>query len=158
MRSQILDVILTNTYTLPDLKHRVRILKEVLENRIFGGSDLKLAAPDSNWVETLAKDFLSQFNKDNLYQLFDSMDETINNIPPLVIYLAFEPNEETKAQISQWLRSNLTKKFIFEIKLDPSLIGGAALVWQGVYKDYSLRTKIEVQKEVILTEFKKYIT
>ena len=156
--NDILSLMLENTYTLPDLKHRMRILKEYLEAQIFGNKDLAFDPEDSKWLTNLPTDLLSQFNKDNLPSALENLEQQINKLSPLTLYLSFEPDKNTIAAIYFWLRQNLSQKSILEIKFDPSLIGGSALVKDGVYKDYSLRAHIEEQKEIILTEFKKYIT
>ncbi len=153
----MIDVILQNTYTLADLKHRLRILKEYLEGQIFL-SPSSLSVDDQTWVNSLPKDFLNQFNKDNLSGLFDRLEKELAKISPLVLYLSFNPDPETVSRLSLWLKNNLTQPYLLEIKLDPGLIGGCALVLQGIYQDYSLRARIQQQKNLILQEFKRYIS
>lgn len=156
--NSILDIILENTYTMPDLKHRVRILKNYLEAKIFNKTSIEETIPDdSSWLASLPHDFLEQFNKNNISELFENLEQEINKITPLVIYLSLDMNEQVKSKISAWLRQNLTQKIIFETRFDPSLIGGLAFTFNGIYKDYSMRTRIEQQKELILSEFKKYV-
>ena len=41
--------------------------------------------------------------------------------------------------------------------VDPRLIAGAALVWKGVYRDYSLRAKLEQKRQELLEEFRKFL-
>ncbi len=153
----ILTTLLTNTYTVQDLRHRVRILKSHLENILFGHHTEQLSPEDSRWIGSLPHSFTNQFNKDNVYPLFDQLEDQIKKLNPLVIYLAFEPGQEQIEKIGQWFKKNLAKLPVFEIKVDPGLLGGVALVNSGVYKDYSLRSKIQEQEETILAEFKKYI-
>ena len=156
--NNILDIILESTYTMSDLKHRVRILKNYLETKIYSKtSNEEIIPADSNWIISLPKDFLDQFNKDNISDTFENLEQAINKIAPLVIYLSIDLNEQVKSKISTWLRQNLTQKIIFETRFDPSLIGGIALTFNGIYKDYSLRARINEQREIILTEFKKYV-
>lgn len=157
--NDILNLMMENTYTLPDLKHRLRILKEYLEAQVFSkNTSLSFDPEDSAWLNSLPSGLFSQFNKDNLPDIFTTLEQTIDKISPLTLYLSFEPNKEIVSAISAWLRQNLSQKPILEIKFDPGLIGGCALVKDGIYKDYSLKARIEEQKEVILTEFKKYIS
>lgn len=156
--NNILNIILENTYTLPDLKHRVRILKNYLEVKIFNKTSSEEIIPaDSDWLSSLPKDFLFKFNKNNISEFFENLEQEINKISPLVIYISFDINEQVKSKINAWFRQNLTSKIIFETRFDPNLIGGLALTFNGIYKDYSLRARIEEQREVILTEFKKYV-
>ena len=153
----ILDTILTNTYTIQDLHHRVRLLKSHLENILFGHHREELSPEDSSWISSLPEIFISQFNKDNIYSSFSEVEGQIKLLSPLVVYLAFEPGQEQIDSIGQWFKKNLAKLPVFEIKIDPGLLGGVALVNGGVYKDYSLKSRIQEQGEIILAEFKRYI-
>ena len=67
-----------------------------------------------------------------------------------IIFIPFELPEEGMAALGQRMRRLFGKNFLAEIKLDPNLLAGAALVWDGVYKDYSLREKIEDNRERII--------
>lgn len=157
--NDILSLMLENTYTLPDLKHRLRILKEYLEGQIFGQEITSMLSPeDQTWLKSLSSDLLNQFNKNNISSTMENLEQQINELHPLVLYLSFEPDQNTIKAIGLWVRQNLSQKPILEIKYDPFLIGGCSLVRDGIYKDYSVKARIEEQKEVILTEFKKYIT
>lgn len=154
----ILDTILTNTYTMTDLRHRIRILKAYLKNLLFGqAKSLELPPEDVAWLNALSKDFISQFSKDNLYSKFSELEKKLSSLSPLVVYLSFEPGREQIDAIGGWIKKNLTTSPLIEIKIDPGLLGGVALVNKGVYKDYSLRARIQQNGETILTEFKKYI-
>ena len=152
----LLDTILTNTYTMQDLHHRLRILKLYFETKQFGGK-FEFSPEDLAWLNSLGEDFFSKFTKENFYNNFLELEKKISLLIPLIIYLSFEPAKEQIELIGLWIKKNLTQKLLFEIKIDPGLIGGVALVYKGVYKDYSLRSKIQEQNETILTEFKKYI-
>lgn len=153
----ILDTILTNTYTVQDLRHRVRLLKSHLENILFGHHREELSPEDSSWISSLPESFISQFNKDNIYSSFSELEGQIKTLNPLVLYLTFEAGQEQIEQIGLWVKKKLTQAKVFEIKIDPGLLGGIALVNGGVYKDYSLKSRIQEQEETILAEFKKYI-
>lgn len=154
----ILDTILTNTYTIQDLHHRVRILKSQLENKLFGQSQTNEFSPDdSGWLSSMPPLFIKEFTKDNFYSSFNELEDQIKKLKPLVIYLGFEPKQQQIESIGEWLKNNLNQTKLFEIKIDPSLLGGVALVNGGVYRDYSLRTRIQEQSQTILAEFKKYI-
>lgn len=151
----LLETILETTYTLHDLKHRVRVLRSYLELKLFGNESADFPAEDMAWLSSLPQDFFSQFQKEKLTSIFTSLEQQINQINPLTIYLAFKPEVAEIAQIYSWVRQNLTTKVVIETKFDPSLIGGVALVWNGVYKDYSLKAKIESQNPQLMEEFKK---
>jgi hypothetical protein len=156
MENELFDIVLSNVYTLRELKHKLRILKSYLESNVFGSKVTDLPADDANWISSLPQDFLQKFTKDNLTKIFTDFENKIKTLSPLIIYTSFEPTAVEIEKIHLWLKQNSTQR-LFETKLNPDLIGGAAFVQNGVYKDYSLRQRINEQKDLILTEFKKYV-
>lgn len=160
MNNNILDQILKNTYTVDRLKKRVKALKTALTEEYFGGGDetnLNLDKQEKEWLKSLPADFLKNFNKDDFNEIFSSLESQISSLKPLTVYLAFEPEEKELSEIAGFVRTNFLKNLLLDVKLDPSLIGGCALIWNGIYKDYSLRARLEGNKEQILGEFKQFL-
>lgn len=152
----ILNIILNNTYSLHQLKHRLSILKTYLQNTLFGATPSQIQPADLLWLKSLPPSFFQNFNASNLSDTFIQLEKSIASLKTLTLYLTFEPDDEALSQIGQAIRK-LFGQLLLDIKYDPSLIAGAALVWQGVYKDYSLRSKIEDKKGMILQSFKKFL-
>lgn len=161
--NQILTTILANTYSLTQLKHRVRILKTNLLKTFFGTepgytSEVNLAPQDLNWLKSLPADLYQKFTKENVYQIFSDLDDNIAHLPILTMYLTFEPDEPALTQLGSFTRKQFSlPNLLLDIKLDPNLIAGTALVWKGRYKDYSLRLKIEEKKSEIFTGFRRFL-
>ena len=153
--SDILTTILNNTYTLTQLKHRVLVLKSYLEQQFFM-TDKAQTQPDL-WIKTLPTDFLTKFNKDNLSSIFQGLEEEIQKIQALTLYLTFDPDETTIMSIGEFVRRTFGSLILLDIKYNPNLIAGAAIVWKGIYKDYSLRSKIEQKKPEVLQSFKQFL-
>lgn len=151
--------ILKNTYTLSGLRRHVRILKDYLINKIFTQNQqpADISAEDGIWLNSLGGSFINQFNKDNIYPIFDEIDKSLDKMSALNIYLPFPQNDQIQAQIGQFIFKTFGKTILFDIKFDPNLIAGCALSWQGIYKDYSLRKRIEDNKAQIIGSFKKYL-
>lgn len=157
--SNLLGVILENTYTLDVLKKRIKALKERVNIELFG---LKIDPKFQNkehlaWIDSLGKDFFKVFTKDDFQEVFEKLDHQISEISPLVIYFAFDPGPSQTVLIGGWLRQNLGKDFIFDIKLDYSLIGGCAFVWKGVYRDYSIKARLSENRQKIIESFRGFL-
>lgn len=170
MVADLLDQLLANTYTQTEALSRLRALRDLILVQLFGSKTKSTRAerppsPDGMgptgqqtlWLTSLDKDFYSQFNRKNVYGLFDSLEREIKKNKPLVIYLPFELPEESVTDLGQRLRKNFGKNFLAEIKIDPLLIAGCSLVWNGIYKDYSIRQKITDNRERILAMIGEYI-
>ncbi len=155
----ILAIILKNTYSLTQLKHRLRILKSNLLKTIFGNNqDNSAVSPaDLNWLQSLPPGLYQQFNKDNVYQIFTNLEEEVAHLQNLIMYLPFEPDDTTINQIGAIARQTFFPALLLDIKFDPNLIAGAVLSWKGIMRDYSLRTQIEARKEEISQGFKKFL-
>lgn len=172
MEEQLLNEILRDTYTLESFKRRSIALKLHLEEKIFksSGDDkgepvglLKGLSKGSldearMWANSFNEKLLDEINQDNFRQIFNSNDKFISEASSLSIYFVFVPDEKQIEEIGQWLRKSLNnQKLIFSVKVDPSLIGGCAIAYKGVYKDYSLRAKIGANKEKLVEEFRRYL-
>lgn len=154
----ILNIILKDTFTLTQLKTRVRVLKSNLLKTFFGGeTKLTLSPQDLSWLKSLPPSFYQQFTKDNVYKIFVDLENKIQNLKLLTIYLTFEPDDVVVKEIGIMVRKTFGSFLPLDIKYDPTLIAGCALVWKGVYRDYSLRAKIEERKGEILEGFKKFL-
>lgn len=155
--NDLLNIILNDTFSQAQLKHHLLILRSHLSQKIFG-SEAQFSPADVNWLNSLPQNFFSQFNNQNAYQLLDALDAEAKKITPLVIYLAFEADEGTILQICNFARTALQKPdLILDVKFNPLLIAGCSLSWKGIYKDYSLKAKIDQRKEEILQSFKKFL-
>lgn len=155
---ELLSQILVETYTHTDALRRLRALKELLVQRLFSKShDLTVSEPeDINWMYRLGENFYNQFNDQNVYQLCEYFEAQIKQKEALIIYIPFEMPYLEKVKMTALLRRSYGEEFLTEFKLDPQLIGGCALVWRGIYRDYSIKQKIKQNQEGILSTFRVY--
>lgn len=84
-------------------------------------------------------------------EFFTKIQETIAGLPVVPITLAFEPKEQTLKILSDWFMINLKKQVLFDISVDRKLIAGAAITYQGKYKDFSIKPKVNEILAKILT-------
>lgn len=160
-----MDKILLATYTLTTLQKRLRALRAYLLHRFFSAlpdekdslKDVDLTVNDLSWIYSLGNDFISGFNRDNVYSKLLKLEDEVKKLPLVTLYLAFEPNDEAVRLIGEFLRNQFSADIIFEYKNNPALIGGAALAWKGIYKDYSVKELINQKQSEILMSFKTYL-
>lgn len=171
MEEQFLEEILKDTYSLGSFKKRVMALKLKIEKKIFRTSDDKEAQDDSvkekdttqlseaeRWVLGIDSKILEDITPDNFKEVFERIEKFISEATSLSIYFVFIPEQDQLKGVGEWLRKVLKNpKLIFDVKIDPSLIGGCAFAYKGVYKDYSLRAKISENKEKLMEEFRGYL-
>ena len=156
----ILALILKDTYSLTQFKHRMRLLKSNLLRAFFGGQteNLSPSTQDSNWLKSLPESFYQKFNQENVYKIFSDLEKMSTGLPILTMYLTFEPDDVTLNQLGILTRKTFDSiSLLLDIKIDPNLIAGTALSWKGVYKDYSLKAKIEEKRNEIAQGFKRFL-
>ncbi len=156
---KILEAFLTDIFTSTQARNRLRVLKHHLEEQFFnsGQSNQDINNEDVIWLRSLDPEFYKNFTKDNLYQIFTDLENALQNITALVVYLAFEPGGEETEEIGRYIRTNFKTVPIIDLKLDPALIGGCALVYNGVYRDYSVKGRIEASKTQIMADLKSFL-
>lgn len=155
---EMLNVILKDTYTQTQLKHRVRILKSYIEQVLFAGVNEPLNQPDLGWLKSLPADFYQKFNKDDAAGIFAKLEQDLAKLAVLTVHLPFDADETVHSQLGSFARRTFGQTILLlDIKYDPSLIAGCALSWKGIYKDYSLKAKIGEKKAEILQSIGKYL-
>lgn len=152
----LLQAILTNTLTLQSLHKRLRFLKDFYSAKFYNQQGVVFAQADLDWLNSLG-DKTNQFNKDNLNEMLEALDKGIEKLQHLTAYFAIDLPEDKLEQLARFLRQNFKQQLLIDVKFDPLLIAGCALVYKGVYKDYSLKQTIEDNKEKVIETFKTFI-
>lgn len=67
----------------------------------------------------------------------------------LTIFVAGELSDEESGEVIKRARELLGEGVVVNFKIDPGLLGGAALASKGRYKDYSLQARLEENKSEI---------
>jgi len=92
----------------------------------------------------IIKNKLSELNdKNKMEEFLYKFKENLQKLKTLKLILAFEPTEEIIKNIHAWITENLGTGIIIEIELDSAIIGGAIIIYRGLYKDFSLRRLID---------------
>lgn len=87
--------------------------------------------------------------KENYREEFGKAKAELAKVEPLYLYLPIELEEKELKKIVVKLREDYGKNFLLEPKFQGDLIGGCAMSYNGIYKDYSLHNKIVQNREKI---------
>ncbi len=148
-------LMLSNTYTYSTMRHRIRLLKAILNNRIFGSKLYINPTPeDITWFNSLPQTFLNSINKDNLTEFINHLEISLEKTPVLVVNISFDPTYTAETQIGEFCRKNFSSFQLININYNPSLVAGCALVWNGVSKDYSIKARMAQYRDSIMESFK----
>jgi len=125
-----LDVLLKNLYhTEPKPLEEIaeELLPYAIGKALVASSRLAHAADTAAAMET----FLS------------GLASALGTFRVVKLELAFEPQEETVAIVSRWVRQYLGADSIIDTSLDPLLLGGARIAFAGKYREVNLADMIE---------------
>lgn len=144
--------IITDNYTKQQAISVLAELSLAAQKYFFGDGKL------DDWQKKL----LGEVKKDDVDKVFKLAEKEINSCPELIVYLAFEPSSEMVEKIGRMARKlfkGLAAAGLFlDFKLDSGIIGGAAISFGGVYRDYSLRAKFEEKKEELREIYRKRLS
>ncbi len=103
--------------------------------------------------DTFAKEPITEANRDKIETLVKQLQEALKTCTVLTMTIAFRSDEETITVFSSWAKENVGINTVLEIQVDKTIGGGALIVVNGKYKDYSIKKKLggifQIQREEI---------
>lgn len=85
-----------------------------------------------------------------LQEFLNKLLAHIAQLPVISLKIAFQARDETLQALTEWFMLTIKKQVLFDITIDPSLIAGAAIFYNGNYVDLSIREKFnQILNEVM---------
>ena len=159
-----------NFYTVQEIHLAIRLLKEFFDSYFFKGKKkenvkdaLKKFLKERNDLEytvrallSLSDDFYNAFEQESAASIFDTLEKKTDKCEQIVLYVPILlPGEETK-KIGEWIRTNVSKSALIDLKVDRFATGGCAFVLKGVYYDFSLRYFLKKKEREITQMIHSY--
>jgi F0F1-type ATP synthase delta subunit len=110
------------------------------------------------FISLLRENKISVDSASALKEFLGKIQTKISTLPIITLTVAFEPKEPTLAALSEWFLINMNKQVLFEITVDPDIIAGAAINFNGKFQDYSIKLKFEEILKKILTTSAQSVT
>ena len=109
--------------------------------------------------EQAKQDFFAKkgATEDTFNDIYSPAKKTVEAVKELTVYVAEELDGGQVARLGKKARELFGEEIFLEFKVDPTLTGGAALVWNGIYKDYSVRARFEEKKGELRELYLKYL-
>jgi F0F1-type ATP synthase delta subunit len=106
--------------------------------------DQTISVDEKKVLSEFAKEMgIDLMNPTAFARLIEEAKEMMRRIPTLTLTLSLSPTPVLLEQISQWVENNCQEKYFLDIQIDHTLLGGAVVAVNGVFKDYSLKRKFE---------------
>lgn len=111
------------------------------------GFDSTLKSKVRSWVSTAIKNDLAA-NQIGQKDYLEGLKKRLAGLKVLTLILAFEPTDVSIDKFIFFARENIDNDIILETQFDPKILGGVIIIFQGRYKDFSL-------KKILTSEFEK---
>lgn len=156
---EIIAMFLQFNYSKGQIHHRFNALKSFLQAKLFNSNPagLEISLEDKKWLDSLNPKLISYFNPYNIDIELKVLEQRLHNIKPLTVFLSFQIPDNEVDNLGMYIRQNFKKDAVIEIKFDGNLIGGSALSWNGIYKDYSIHSLIAENEAKLIETFKNYL-
>jgi F0F1-type ATP synthase delta subunit len=113
--------------------------KKTFEEQVHDQFSLFLA-------ESLLKTFIdakvSFTAPDSIQKYLREIQTSIKALPQVTIRVAIAPNPDLIRSIAKWFDAYFGDKTVVAYMLDPHILGGVAIEWNGSYIDLTLRKKL----------------
>jgi len=74
----------------------------------------------------------------------------IENLRVLRLTLAYEPSRINIVTYADWIKKTVGADVILDVTVDPKLVAGAQIIWNGKYQDYSLTKTVYAELQRLL--------
>jgi F0F1-type ATP synthase delta subunit len=133
------------------LRDEIKLLKDSLFRVEKGNFDEVLETiVRASVAKKIRQDLVQNVEKESY---LNDLDLMLSKIKVVKLTLAVEPTERMVDNLSNWIRKNLGDGVILDFDYNRALIGGAMVVYQGKFGDYSLANYFEKKSD----EEKKFI-
>src|SRR3989338_3036873 len=145
MEDQLLDHILTGTFTKSVLHRRISLLRACIAAVFFTDIEIslqdkidnfisqeKLDPTESAFLRSCAVTFFPNISRKAIPVLTSKLDDIVSKIPVVTLSVPIEIPQVEAERIGQFVRRTFGKTAVVDLKINPAIIGGCAVSWKGV--------------------------
>lgn len=122
------------------LEGELDLLLEKIYSTKEGEFEQALKMNVRSWVSELIRAALSKEGVDK-EEFLKGLKAELAKLKVVALTIAFDPTEASIDRFHHWVRRNLGEGIVLEINVKPVILGGAIVVFQGEYRDLSLRKR-----------------
>ena len=126
----------------------ILFLEEInlLEQIVFKNIEVPLSERVKGKIREEFRDELQKLEKESIisgspnqqFSFFDELKNYLQKIPQVKLEIAFEPSEDFLLRIKKWFKEENHQEVILDITVNPKIVGGAIIEYQGYFRDFSL--------------------
>ncbi len=131
--------------TKEDLYEFIDLLDTLVENAFKKGSSFSKTLDKASGQKFSAaiKRIGNGKSPEQIQDILNKLKQEAEKVNFLSLTIAIEPSEELLTSLSKWAEKNFDNKVIFDITVNPDIVGGAIVTYKGNYRDESLKKTLE---------------
>lgn len=94
-------------------------------------------------IQAFSKNNLDINDRDTVVNFFETLKGLTNKFKVIKLVLAFDPPRKTIEKIHNFVTDILGVGYILDIEISQDLLGGAVVMFNGQYHDFTLKENIE---------------
>ena len=141
------EKITNNIKTKQDLVYLLDDINQAKE-LIYKGESKDLSKKTKNKISEELRGILKEQqgnlnSREEQEDFLEQLKTHLKEIPQLKLTLAFSPSDNFLEEISQWLENETGQQIIIDLTVNPKIVGGAIIEYDGHYSNLALKKKIE---------------
>ena len=129
----------------------VDLLEKLLElnytDKLEVPADLLKTALMKSILNAISQEIISlqiSGNRNEIEKFLESLLKASRNLNTIKITIAVSPSRNLLKKLGDWAENNISQNFIFDVAVDPQILGGAIVVNdKGDYFDFSISKYID---------------
>jgi hypothetical protein len=98
----------------------------------------KLSEEFGSFLEKLEREKILPSSSNQQFSFFEELKENLKNIPQVRLEIAFQPSKEFLLKMREYLKELTGQDLVLDIILNPEVMAGAIIEYQGRCFDFSL--------------------
>ena len=161
----------SQTYTVTDLHRRLRLMQEALESVLFAPPQQLRVPPlltrltealaaaaeeDRTALLSLEESIWNSFTPATVTASMQNIHTQADALPVMKLYVPVHFTDKQLAPLAAWARAEVEPGLLFEVMVDPQVVGGCAFVYKDTHFDWSLRRYLRAKKGMITALLNAY--
>ncbi len=96
-----------------------------------------------NKLEKLEEKGIISNSPNQQIAFFSELKERLQKIPQVKLEIAFKPSRDFLLKLADWFKEKIHQRVILDLTINPKIIGGAIIEYQGSWRNFSLAKKID---------------
>lgn len=165
MNQEVLAIFINDVFDKGSLYQLIDQLREVVKQLYHNRTGSLTQKIDGQLPPNLVKYFtlieekyLEPEGEDAQKDFLQQLIEELKKLQVIGVTVAFEPSDHFIAKLNNEISAAAGQKVVLDISVDPKIVGGLVIEYQGKYRDYSLKSKVdEFVKQRISAEIKSKV-